>query len=377
MNPVSPQRQPRILLVISSLSAGGSERVISEMANWWAAHERDVAVLILEKSYSDHYRLHPGVERITFDWQLPRTRLHIPTQYIKNKIMLRNTVLNYMPDVLISFVDKTNIRMLFHLVGSGIPHIAAERVDPRYHHIELSWSLARRLLYPFSNALVVQTNSVTAWANRVVPRNKVRVIPNFVRTMPEPEEMIKEEGRLNPFILTVGRLDKQKGHDLLIRAFAGIEAKRRGWRLVILGEGPERSNLEKLAGNLGISDMVDMPGIVREPAEWLYKTRFFVLPSRFEGFPNALLEAMACACAVIAADCPSGPAEIISHNENGLLVPKEDVEALRAAISRLMEDEGLRTRLGQQALKVRSRFSQATIMAQWDDLIDSICISKE
>jgi glycosyltransferase involved in cell wall biosynthesis len=126
---------------------------------------------------------------------------------------------------------------------------------------------------------------------------------------------------------------------------------------------------------MGISDVVDMPGIVKEPAEWLHKAKFFILPSRFEGFPNALLEAMACGCAAIAADCPSGPAEIIRHNENGLLVPKEDVKALSVAMSRLMEDEELRTRLGQRALEVRSRFDQATIMAQWDDLIENVCIS--
>jgi len=364
-------------LAVSSLSAGGAERVISEMANWWAVRDREVAVLTLESIKFDHYRLHPGVERNTIDWGLPRTRLHIPAQYVKRQIMLRKAVLKYKPDIMISFIDITNIRMLFALVSTGIPCIVSERVDPRYHHIGISWSLARRLLYPFSNTLVVQTNSVTAWANRVVPRNKVRVIPNFVRTMPEPEEMIREEGRLNPFILTIGRLEKQKGHDLLIRAFACVDAKQKGWRLVILGEGPERSSLEKLAVNLGISDAVDMPGIVKEPAEWLHKARFFVLPSRYEGFPNALLEAMACGCAVIATDCPSGPAEIIRHNENGLLVPKDDVEALSAAMSRLMEDEGLRTRLGQKALNVRSRFSQATIMAQWDSLIDSVCISPE
>ena len=365
----------RILLVISSLAAGGAERVISEMANWWAAHDRKVAVLTLENTYADHYLLHPSVERITIDWQLPRTRLHIPSQYIKHQTMLRNAVLNYKPDVLISFIDRTNIRMLFALAGTEVPLIVTERTDPRYHHIGLSWSLVRRLMYPFSSALVVQTNAVTAWAKQIVPNNRIRVIQNFVRAMPEPKDIKSEADRLQPFLLSVGRLGKEKGHDLLIRAFSDAQSRQEYWRLVILGEGPERSKLEKLAGTLGIRDAVVMPGIVKEPTEWMHKAQFFALPSRYEGFPNALLEAMACGCAVIATDCPSGPAEIIHHNENGLLVPKEDIKALSAGMSRLMEDRELRTCLGQRALEVRSRFAKDTIMAQWDNLIENVCLS--
>ena len=161
----------------------------------------------------------------------------------------------------------------------------------------------------------------------------------------------------------------------MIRAFSDAQSRQEYWRLVILGEGPERSKLEKLAGTLGIRDAVVMPGIVKEPTEWMHKAQFFALPSRYEGFPNALLEAMACGCAVIATDCPSGPAEIIHHNENGLLVPKEDIKALSAGMSRLMEDRELRTCLGQRALEVRSRFAKDTIMAQWDNLIENVCLS--
>ena len=104
----------------------------------------------------------------------------------------------------------------------------------------------------------------------------------------------------------------------------------------------------------------------------MQKTSSFVLSSRFEGFPNALLEAMACGCPVIATDCPSAPAEIIQDEINGLLVPADNVTALSDAMLRLMDDENLRQRLGTQALKVKTTFSQDYIMAQWDALIESI-----
>ena len=373
--PITHYKPKRIVLAVSSLAAGGAERVISEMANWWSVRDRKVCVLTIDNRLLDHYRLHPHVERIIIDWGLPRTRLHIPAQLLKRRGMLRDAIVDYKPDVLISFIDRTNLQILFALVGSGIPLIVSERIDPRYYRIGCSWSLARRILYPFSSAIVVQTSSVIAWANKIAPRRKVRVIPNFVRKLPEPYDMSVQAEQSQRIMLAVGRLDKQKGYDLLIRAFARVDAKRKGWRLVILGEGPERSNLWRLAEDLGIHDAVAMPGIVKEPAEWMHKADLFVLPSRYEGFPNALLEAMACGCAVIAADCPSGPAEIIHNGVNGLLVPREDITALSAAMDRLMQDEELRVNLGKQAIEINSRFSRAKIMAQWDDLIESVCIS--
>jgi glycosyltransferase involved in cell wall biosynthesis len=359
----------RVVLAVPSLCAGGAERIISEMANWWAVHEREVAVLTLNSTCADHYPLHPGVQRIRFDWSIPRTRVHIPVQYVRQQIMIRRAVLDYNPGVVISFIDRTNIRMLLALAGSGIPVIVSERIDPRYHDIGCYWSFVRRMLYPFSQALVVQTDPVAAWAYRVISLSRVRVIPNFVREMHVQGIMPEER---EPVILAVGRLDKQKGHDLLIRAFARADAKQKGWRLVILGEGPERSNLWRLTEDLGIHDAVSMPGVVKEPAEWMYKADLFVLPSRYEGFPNALLEAMACGCAVIAADCPSGPAEIIRHGVNGLLVPRENITALSTAMDRLMQDSNTRQRLSDQALKVKETFSQGEIMNRWNALIQKI-----
>ena len=363
-----------ILLVVSSLSAGGAERVITEMARWWASRNQRVTVLTLSGTDEDHYRLAPGVERIALNfWGRARTPWQAIDKRADRFIKLRRSIIRARPDVVISFIDITNMRTVAALMGTGIPVVVSERIDPRYHHLHPFWSLSRRLLYPLSHALVVQTGSVTAWARRVVPEKKLWVIGNFVRNLPgRTGQSINHREQI---ILAIGRLVEQKGHDLLIRAFARAHAAEAGWRLVILGEGPQRPALEKLVLNLGIRDAVSLPGIVNEPAELLSRAGIFVLPSRYEGFPNALLEAMACGCAVIAADCPSGPAEIIHDGVNGLLVPREDVTALSAAMDRLMHDDELRVNLGKQAIEINSRFSRAKIMAQWDDLIESVCIS--
>ena len=373
MTPSNPQIRPRILLAILSLSAGGAERVVSEMANWWAPRGHEVAVLTLWGSEHDHYALDPKIHRISLDfWRKSRT----PRQYIADRVRLlfriRKTIQAFSPDVVISFIDLINIIMIATLAGTKTPLIVSERIDPRYHAISGLRSFARRMSYPFSSALVVQTDSVVGWAEKIVPASKIEVIPNCVRKMPGKRGSSASKEPDGPFILAVGRLDRQKGYDVLIQAFAQAKKIHVQWNLVILGEGPERSNLWRLAEDLGIHDAVAMPGIVKEPAEWMHKADLFVLPSRYEGFPNALLEAMASGCAVIAADCPSGPAEIIHNGVNGLLVPRENVTALSAAMDRLMQDDRIRQRLSGQALKVKETFSQGEIMNRWDALIQKV-----
>jgi len=369
-----PHRPGRILLSILSLQPGGAERVISEMANWWAARGLAVGVMTLGGGKNDHYELAPGVVRYRVDsWRHASSRLARWADLALLPFAVRKTVRSFAPEVVVSFIDLVNNIMAFSLAGSGVPLVVCERIDPRHHRISKARALARRVLYPLACALVVQTEAVAAsWARRVVPAHKVAVIPNFVRDLPPRSACPGPQGVSSPYVLAVGRLDAQKGHDLLIRAFAKVSRDIPGWRLVILGEGPERHTLSRLASSLGMSDSVMMPGVVPEPAAWMYGASLFVHPSRYEGFPNALLEAMAAGCAVIAADCPSGPAEIVRHGVNGVLVPSDDLEALGTAMKTLMEDTKARERLGKEALKVAETFSSAAVMGAWDELLSRV-----
>src|SRR5262245_11572182 len=157
-----------------------------------------------------------------------------------------------------------------------------------------------------------------------------------------------------------------------MRAFAACAADRPGWHLAILGEGSQRDRLESLAVELGIRERVDMPGTVRHPVAALQRSDLFVLSSRYEGFPNALLEAMSCGLPVISFDCPSGPSEIVRHGVDGLLVAKEDWMALSEAMGSLMDSEGERRRLGRNALEVKDRFAVDTVMALWNSVVERV-----
>jgi glycosyltransferase involved in cell wall biosynthesis len=170
----------------------------------------------------------------------------------------------------------------------------------------------------------------------------------------------------------MGRLSREKGFDVLMRAFARCAATRPDWSLLIAGEGEERAHLVDLRGRLGLAARVRLPGRVADPGGLLRRADLFVLPSRHEGFPNALLEAMACGLPVVAFDCPSGPAEIVRPGQDGLLVPACDEEALAAAMRRLMDDEAERRRLGARAVEVLERFGLDRVMAAWETVVDGV-----
>lgn len=359
----------RILLAVSTLSAGGAERMASEFVNERADRNDEVALLTLSGSDSDHYALDPRVRRIGLDllWE-SRSLLQSIASNLRRGRMIRHVVKTFSPDIVLGFIEQTNIRVLAGLLGTGIPIIVSERTDPRHYRIGRSWEAARRLLYPMACAVVVQTEAVAGWAREFVPQYKVRVIPNFVRALPPvPDNQEREQ-----LIIAMGRLDRRKGFDLLIRSFATSRAGKEGWRLIILGEGPERHYLEMLISELGLTAQVNLPGVVAEPAEWLARALIFALPSRLEGFPNALLEAMGMGCAVVASDCPSGPGEIVKNGEDGLLVPVDDAFKFTAALDLLVEQAELAEALGEAAQTVRKRFSIERIMELWDNLISII-----
>lgn len=359
----------RILWVISSLSAGGAERVITELANSFAHRGHSIAVLTLAAPGNDHYQLDSRIERIALNviWDSVSLWQSLSSNWRRIR-MIREAILRYQPDVVVSFIEQNNVRVLSAMLGARIPIIVSERIDPRRHQVGRGWNLARQWIYPFAARVVVQTEGVADWARGITNYKRVRVVPNFVRALPRPPA----DGREPMDLLAVGRLDRQKGFDVLLRAFSLSSLAERGVRLTILGEGAQQPALEVLADELGIAQVVELPGVVKDPEAWMARATVYVLPSRYEGFPNALLEAMAMGCPVIAADCDSGPREIIRHGENGLLVPVEDVDALAAGLQKLFDDAALRVRLGTEAVKVREYYSKTAILAQWEQLINEV-----
>jgi GalNAc-alpha-(1->4)-GalNAc-alpha-(1->3)-diNAcBac-PP-undecaprenol alpha-1,4-N-acetyl-D-galactosaminyltransferase len=344
---------------------------MSIMANYWAARGKQVTLITFASEEIDFYPLHPEVKRVALG--LMTTSRH-PWEALRNNLRrlkrLRQEIRKSEPEVVISFMDPTNVLTLLASVGLNTPVIVSLRTDPRQYRIGWARSALRRLLYPQASAVVVQTEEIRCWTQRFVRQEAVFTIPNPI--MPplydEPDRALHS----GYTVAAMGSLLPEKGFDLLLRAFARCTAKYPGWSLVIIGEGRERETLETLVGELGIADRVSMPGRIREPVSLLRGVDLFVMSSRVEGFPNALLEAMACGLPVVSFDCPSGPRNIIRQGVDGVLVKPEDVEALAAAMQRLMGDDAERERLGSRAVEVTERFSLERVMGIWEDILGRV-----
>jgi len=368
----------RVTLIISSLRAGGAERVLSRMANYWAERDWPVTMVTLEPTSNDFYALHPSVERVGLDvsgispsiWIAARNNLH-------RIRMLRRAIRAARPEVVIAFMAPTTVDTLLAARTEHVPVIVSERTDPTRASLSGIWTLLRRATYPWAHAVVVQTPEAERWAVGLVRNDTVHVIPNPVSTslrangsVDGTSTVLADDGMRH--VVAMGRLESVKGFDLLLRAFAACRDRRPGWSLTILGEGRERQRLEALAEHLGVASHVRLPGTVGDPATVLRRADLFVLSSRYEGFPNALLEAMALGLAVVATNCAG---RIVRDDVDGLLVRSDDAAALAKAMAALMDDEPRRRRLGARAEEVVERFDVHQIMAIWARVIDHIVTS--
>jgi glycosyltransferase involved in cell wall biosynthesis len=358
----------RIALVISALGAGGAERVIVTLANAWAARGWQVTLITFEPpGTTPYYRVDPRVAL---------TQLGVPSvgrplwqalrQGLRRLWALRAALRAANPDIAISFLAKINVLTMLASRGLGIPVVVSERNNPERQRFRGTWSWLRRQLYGVAWCVVTPSRGILAsFPARI--RARGRVIANPVELTPAATPR-RDARRL----VAVGRLVHQKGFDLLLRAFAEIAPAHPAWTLTIWGEGEERAALEALCASSGLAERVRLPGITARPGQWVEEADIFVLSSRFEGFPNVVTEAMAAGLPVIAFDCPWGTDEIVRDGEDGLLVPPGDVDALAAALCRLIGDPQLRRRLGEAGARNVRRFGTEAIVAQWDALIREV-----
>ena len=363
----------RLTLIISSLSAGGAERVVTLMANYWADKGRSITLLTFDDGtlppfYALDARVHHRALAIASDSTHTLAALWSNLRRVRR---LRSAIRASRPDGVISFLDRVNILTLLATRGLKIPVVVMEQAHPGSYPIGRAWERLRNWTYPRAERVVAVTARALDYFS---PRIKARacVIPNPAVSDGEANEPPSDQFLTRPSVIAVGRLIQLKGHDLLLQAFSQLKDRHSTWTLTILGEGPSRAQLESLRHQLGIADRVHLPGSVQSPYSFLRQADLFVMTSRFEGFPLALCEAMACGLAVISTDCPSGPREIIRDGVDGILVPNEDVEALAEAMGRLMSDEEERRRLGLRAREVTERFGLKKVMAMWEELLGQL-----
>jgi GalNAc-alpha-(1->4)-GalNAc-alpha-(1->3)-diNAcBac-PP-undecaprenol alpha-1,4-N-acetyl-D-galactosaminyltransferase len=353
----------RILLAIPSLRCGGSERVMSTLAGHWATTGHDVSLATFAPPEQDFFALDARIRRFVIGETGPAGPAWLRSNHGRVQ-GLRRAIRETRPQVVVSFLYTMNLVCILAARGLA-PVIVSERTDPRYRPVEAWQAVLRRLLYPRAGALVVQTEEVLdGWALRAVGRSRAYAIPNPVvaRTPGVWPDGTPPAGRL---IASAGRLEGGKGFDVLVDAFARLAADHREWLLVIIGDGDQRAALTAQASGYGLAGRVLFPGTL-DSAALFARADIFATASRVEGFPNALLEAMAAGLPVVATDCHSGPREIVREGLDGYLVSVDDVAQFTSALRRLMDDEELRRRCGQTASEVLDRFAIDRVAGEWE-----------
>lgn len=353
---------PTICFLTGTLNAfAGAERMTAVIAN--ALAERGYPVLILslwdERSC---FTLHPDVVHEALFVQRPSFK----RAYLATVNGIRRFVKQRHVDVLIEVDTMLTLFTLPATLGLKVRRIAWEHCHFDEDLGKPARRFARRLAARFNEAVVVLTErDRQRWMEALAPRQPVIMIPNPLPFAFPP----RAAERVSKTVLAVGRLTHAKGFDILLRAWEKVSASQPDWRLVIVGEGEERSALEALIRDLGISNSVEMPGLQRNIEEAYRQAALFCLSSRYEGFALTLIEAMAFGLPIVSSDCETGPRELVRNGSNGLLVPKEDPEALATGLLRLVADHPLCAELANEARNSASGMAIATVTERWQRLL--------
>ncbi|WP_339654710.1 glycosyltransferase family 4 protein [uncultured Maribacter sp.] len=356
-----------IAFVIYSLSSGGAERVVSTLSNG-LIEKYNVFIITLVES-KPFYIIDDRIKLIHLENKIP------PSTNIINSILLNKRLYKKLAEnfkifqikLAIGFMTNTNIITVFASKKAHIPVLISERNNPKLEKTSMFWKILRRIAYPLSNKLIVQTNPIRDHYLNYIKYDDISILPNPISTehqkIRKSHKIIKEN-----IILNVGRLAPQKGQDIIINAFSELNPKN--WELHLIGDGPKRIEYQELINSLNMQSKIKIIGKISDITEYYLRSKIFVFPSRYEGFPNALTEAMFLGLPVVSSNCPTGPSELIIDSENGYLVPVDDIRLFKDKMKLLINDEPLRESIGFNASNSLNHLIADNVVAQWTIIIE-------
>lgn len=370
-----------IAFLITSLTAGGAERVTVSVSRFLLEHGYAVTIITTGRADTDFYDLPEGVKRVSLNLAGQNKGLFKLTANLYRVKKIRAVLKNIKPDVLVGMMTTSAIFAVLASIGVGVNTLISERNYPDSKPIGFIWKVLRRILYGFSDGHIAQTYKSLEWLQINTHAKNIHVIPNSVQW-----PMLSFEPAILPvqyvssdknIILAVGTKLHQKGFDLLLESFKSVSSQNPNWVLVIAGIDKDKSLSDwrlviSLIKKFKLEDKVIVIGRVGNIGDWYERADIFALSSRYEGFPNVLLEAMACGCACVAFDCDTGPRDILTDGIDGLLVEPENTVAYANKLKKLMVDKELRIKTSNSAINVRDKYSESNVLSLWKDVIDSL-----
>lgn len=356
----------KIALVIPSLHAGGMERVMSELACYFAVKESvQVHILLYGISPEIFYPLSDKViiHKPSLDFDNKRRTLST----IKRLLYLRKEIKNLHPDTILSFGDFWNSFVLLALRGFNYPIYISDRSQPD-KPLSFFYRTLRKMLYPKATGIIAQTQKAKDIYELYFDHRNIKIIGNPIREIPGGDYDAKEN-----VVVSVGRLIPSKHHDQLIKLFAGLNIP--GWKLLIVGgDALNRTLSEKLQiliDQINANDRIILAGTQTNVEQYLQRSKVFAFTSSSEGFPNVIGEAMSAGLPVVAFDCVAGPSDMIEDDRTGYLIPLFDYKMFSERLGDLMLDEQKQRLFGQHGKESIKRFSRERISEAFFEFITS------
>ncbi len=365
---MTPQK---ILLVIPSLAGGGAERVLLLLTQYLDRSKFKPVIVVFQENNAYEGEIPPDIKVIC---------LNKKSRYDFFRLIrsLARIIQDEEPALIVSFLSYANYLsvMAQRYSRRAVPLLLTEHINTALsmEHSNEPWykKFLVRHYYPKATGIICVSSGVkeALVTNFRVPEDKCKVIYNpsdILRIKDLAQEKIDHIWFQQeiPILCACGRLTAQKNYPLLLRAIK-LGLKEQPLRLIIIGEGEDRSELEAYAATLGVAPCVSFLGFQSNPFKYLAKAAAFIVSSSFEGFGIVIVEAMACGVPVISTRCPSGPDEIISDGTNGLLVPCHDESALATAIMRLLRDKPLRRRLAEAGKRRAQDFDISGVVGEYE-----------
>lgn len=375
----------KIMFLATIYEYGGLSNLIRMLLDNFDSKGNDI-VFLVERLDAKHYPLRDDIEFINLDVKPAKVGFQKAIHIFKHLYRLRKSIIHANPDVILGFGFSVSCLYLLSFLWplknrpkvifggySEMFFIKQKARTIKEAVFNVIYRVVMFFLYHRADAIVCVSRSLASHVEKffLMDKTRIKVIPspvNIREIQVRSQEEIDGHKDSLPWIGTVSRLSAEKGVNYLIEAFSQL-VKKVDSRLIIVGDGKERGNLEKMARDLGVKDRVDFLGWLQNPYNYLKKMDVFVLSSLWEGFPQVIIESMVCGVPIVATRCAGGIEEAIIDGVDGILVPSKDVNALSDSIYRLLKDRELRVRLTREAGKKIDRFDSCKITKEYESVI--------
>lgn len=359
----------KIIFFIPSLDSGGAERVIVTLADELANHHKIIIATRINKK-KDFYKVNKVIKRVNLNnfHKKPTNLIYRFIEIVMTIFQIYKLINKEKPDVVVSFLTNLNILSIIGAIIAKTPIIVSERNNFSKNKIGIFKNFLRIFFYPLASFVVFQTRKACMQFYGLSKKKK-KIIPNPIAVEINKKAIPKKE----KIIIAMGSLTLQKRFDILIDSVLPIKnhLKKKNWKVEIYGEGELKSYLEKKIVNHGLQKIISLKGKTSKPFDKMKKSSIFLLTSDYEGFPNVLLESMACGCVPISVNCDFGPNEIIKNNFNGILIDK-NISLISKELYKLTSLDNRFKKMKLNAQKIVYRYDVKKISKKWEKLFKLI-----